>query len=402
MTRIGRSNLLSFKKLASLASGISLLVLLSGWVNPAAAQGALQLGTPGSGSLSTSDPKMDDDSHYDLWTFRGRSGQSVRVTLRSDDFDAFLSFGQMSNNEFDELDSDDDGAGGTDSRLVVTLSSEAEYVIRVNSLSEGETGDYTVVVEEDTGESEEVENGGGESDPLPEPTPIQSGQAVNGELSEDDPKMDDDSHYDLYSFNARRGQQAVVTLRSTAFDSYLAVGQIDGGSFTTEESDDDSGGGDDSQVTLRVPRDGVYVIRANSLFADVTGAYTVELRLGDAPPMVEPVTQAIRYGQTVSGQLSAEDPQMDDDSHYDLYKFTGRSGEKVVILMKSPDFDTYLVLGRMEDGEFVQVERDDDNGGGTDSKIEVTLEGDGEYVIRANSLFSKGLGNYTVNLTRGR
>jgi hypothetical protein len=376
---------------------------------PAVSQGEVRIGSSVSGTLSDDDPTLDDDSHYDLLTYRGRSGETVRVTLRSDDFDAYLSFGQMEGDDFTELESDDDGAGGTDAKLTVTLSSDGDFVVRVNSLSEGETGDYTLLLEQ--GDPSEVsaeddhDHDSGETvtaDPLPQPTAIRGGQEVSGELSESDPRMDDASRYDLYSFNARRGQQVVVTMRSTAFDSYMALGQIDGESFNALESNDDDGGGDDAQINYRVPRDGVYVIRANSLFANQTGAYTVEVKLGDAPPPVQLTTQAIRYGQTVNGELAASDPQMDDDSHFDLWKFTGRQGDKIVITMKSTAFDTYAALGRLEEGDFVQIESNDDGAGGTDSKIEYTLESDGEYVVRANSLFSKGLGAYTLNITRSR
>jgi hypothetical protein len=191
-------------------------------------------------------------------------------------------------------------------------------------------------------------------------------------------------------------------MRSTAFDSYLALGRIEDGSFNALESDDDTGGGDDAQVSYRISRDGEYAIRANSLFSNVTGAYTIRLETGEAPPPVPVTTQNIRYGQTVNGELATSDPQMDDDSHFDLWKFTGRQGEKIVVTMRSGAFDTYLALGRMEQGEFSQIESNDDGGGGTDSKIEFTLEADGEYVIRANSLFEKGLGAYSLHLARGR
>lgn len=376
---------------------------------PAVSQGRLSIGNSVSGSLTDEDPTLDDDSHYDLWTYSGRSGETVRLTLRSSDFDAYLSFGQSEGDDFTEQESDDDGAGGTDAKLTVTLSNDGEYSVRVNSLSAGETGDYTLLVEQgdpsEVSVEDEHDHDEGETvtpDPLPEPTAIRSGQSVSGELTESDPRMDDASRYDFYSFNARRGQQVVVTMRSTAFDSYMALGQIDGESFTSLESNDDGGGGDDAQINFRIPRDGAYVIRANSLFANQTGAYTVELKLGEAPPPVQLTTQAIRYGQTVNGQLADSDPQMDDDSHFDLWKFTGRQGDKIVITMKSGAFDTYAAFGRMENDEFVQIESNDDGAGGTDSKIEYTLESDGEYVIRANSLFSKGLGAYTLNLTRSR
>lgn len=390
--------------------GAYTLLLEEGPVStPAVLQGTLSIGSSVTGSLSETDPLLDDDSHYDLWSYRGRSGETIRVTLRSEDFDAYLSFGEMDGDDFTELESDDDGAGGTDAKLTVTLGADRDYIVRVNSLSEDETGDYTLLLEQ--GDPSEVSTGDDhdhaegdsvEADPLPEPVAIHAGQTLNGELSDSDPRMDDDSRYDLYSFTGRRGQQVTVTMRSTAFDSYLALGQIEGGSFSSLESDDDTGGGDDAQITFQITRDGPYAIRANSLFSHVTGPYTVRLEMGEAPPPVPVTTEPIRYGQTVNGELAATDPQMDDDSHFDLWKFTGKQGEKIVIIMKSTVFDTYLAFGRMEEGEFSQIESNDDGAGGTDSKIEYTLESDGEYVIRANSLFSKGLGVYSLNLTRGR
>jgi hypothetical protein len=191
-------------------------------------------------------------------------------------------------------------------------------------------------------------------------------------------------------------------MRSSAFDSYLAFGRIEDGSFNTLESDDDSGGGEDAQVEFNITRDGEYAIRANSLFENVTGAYSVQLQTGEAPPPVPLTTSPIRVGQTVSGDLAETDPEMDDNSHFDLYKFSGKRGDKLVITMKSSAFDTYMAFGRLENGEFSSLESDDDGGGGTDSQITVTLDADGDYVIRANSLFAKAMGAYTLNLARGR
>jgi hypothetical protein len=402
MNRMGRGNSMSLK---SFAAGVGLFTALVGWVSSAEAQGELRLGRTGSGALSATDPILDDDSHYDLWTFRGQSGQTIRVTLRSDAFDAYLSFGRMEGGEFEELEDDDDGAGGTDSKIVFTLEADNEYAIRVNSLAAAETGAYSVLVEE--GDPNEI-SAAGESDGatgtdnLPDLVEIHAGQTLNGELESTDAMMSDTSRYDLYSFRGRRGQQVIATMRSPAFDSYLTLGRIESGSFTALESDDDSGGNEDSQVSYRITRDGEYALRANSLFKNVSGPYTMKLEMGVAEPPVQPTVLSIRFGQTLSSELSQSDPQMDDDSHYDLWKFSGKAGDKVVIIMKSSAFDTYVALGRMESGDFEQLESEDDGAGGTDSRLEFTLDRDGEYMIRANSLFSKGLGAYTLNLARGR
>lgn len=404
MTRTPRSKPIrinSLTRAAGWAGAVAFLTVLSGAFQVARAQGELRLGREGSGALSNMDPMMDDSSHYDLWTYSGKAGETIKVTLRSSAFDSYLSVGRIRGGDFDEMESDDDGAGGKDSKIVLTLPEDGEYGIRVNSLTAGETGVYSVIVEQaDPSEVDVADSAGGSADPLPTPTSIHAGQTLTGDLSDTDPKMDDDSHYDMYSFTAKRGQQATITMRSTAFDSYLTFGRIENGSFSTLESDDDTGGGDDAQVTARITRDGEYVIRANSLFSNVSGQYTVRLEMGVAPPVVVVPPQDIHYGQTVSGELTASDATIEDDTHADLYRFNGKRGEKLVITMKAEAFDAYLSFGQMNGEEFSMQASNDDGGGGTDSKIEVTLNADGEYIIRANAVLASGLGKYTLNLAR--
>ncbi|MBA3579707.1 MAG: PPC domain-containing protein [Gemmatimonadaceae bacterium] len=100
------------------------------------------------GDLDSADPKMRDGTPYDLWKYVGRAGETIRVTLRSDDFDAFVSIGTVTNGVFTAIASADDGAGGTHSRLDLTLPFAGEFVIRANSLSPRTPfGDYVLRVE---------------------------------------------------------------------------------------------------------------------------------------------------------------------------------------------------------------------------------------------------------------
>lgn len=101
------------------------------------------------GTLSSADPTLDDGSYYDYWVYEGRAGERIRVTMRASEFDTFLSFGYDDGGGFQLLDSDDDGAGGTDSEIEVTLSETRRYLIRANSLGEGETGRYSLSVMSD-------------------------------------------------------------------------------------------------------------------------------------------------------------------------------------------------------------------------------------------------------------
>jgi hypothetical protein len=128
---------------------VTLLIgAVSAWQAPAYAQGELRKGQTGRGTLSTSDRKLDDDSFYDLWTYRAREGESVRVTLKSSDFDAYLAVGRMDGSEFESDETNDDGAGGTDAEIKMTFREAGVYHIRVNSLSAGEKGAYTLLLEQ--------------------------------------------------------------------------------------------------------------------------------------------------------------------------------------------------------------------------------------------------------------
>jgi hypothetical protein len=61
---------------------------------PAAAQIApIGPGQTVTGRLDTGDAQLDDDSFFDLYEYRGQPGETIVVTLRSSDFDAFLQGG---------------------------------------------------------------------------------------------------------------------------------------------------------------------------------------------------------------------------------------------------------------------------------------------------------------------
>jgi hypothetical protein len=244
--------------------------LLAGTALPAAAQGTIRPGQTVQGELSSADPTLDDNTHYDIWRFRGQAGHVYGVTLRSDAFDAYLAVGPSAGGGCQECESDDDEGGGTDSRVEFRAGFNATYEIRANSLMAGETGAYTVELE-DLGEGQQQ----AQSDAAV--TPIRSGAAMEGELTEDDAQADDDSYYDLYVYQGRAGETVSFSLSSDDFDTYLVVGRIVDGAFESLESNDDGEDGTNSLIRITLPEDGDYVIRANSLIGGETGAYTLQV-----------------------------------------------------------------------------------------------------------------------------
>jgi hypothetical protein len=344
----------------------------------------LRVGVPVSGTLAASDPSINQRGPFRVYQFSARRGQRLSLTMKSTDFDSYLSLGRTVQGITDYVKSDDDGGGGSDARIRFTVPHDGPWLVVAQSLSSGGAGAFTLAL-----------------DTLPTPVmaapvALQLGRAVSGTLVETDPTLEsDDSHYDLYTFDARRGQRLEVSMRSSDMDAYLAWGTIKDGEFDSTETDDDAGGGTDARLRVTVPEDGRYVIRANTALAAQTGAYTLVVQERPALPPPPPPA-AIRAGATASGTLSEPDPQTDDDAFYDLYRYTGRRGERLTVTMRSDAFDTFVALGRMEGGRFVELETEDDGADGTNTKLEYTLETDGDFVIRATSLSGMQTGAYTL------
>jgi hypothetical protein len=231
--------------------------------------------------------------------------------------------------------------------------------------------------------------------------PIRVGQTVQGSLAETDPAGLERGRFDAYRFNAAAGQQLVATMQSETFDTFLTVGRLYGPVMDVVDTDDDGGSGGEgtnSRMRFTVPATGAYVLIAQSFNEEGRGAYT--LSLAQAPVPTTGASQAITAGQPVTGQIADTDNVSDaDDALYDAYTFTGRAGQRISVTAESGDFDTFLRVGRMEGADFEELESDDDGAGGegTNSMLRMTLEEDGQYVIRVSPL-GVGTGAYTLRL----
>jgi uncharacterized caspase-like protein len=224
-------------------------------------------------------------------------------------------------------------------------------------------------------------------------TALRPGQRQQGSLARGDAAMDDGSLFDLYTYEARAGERLTFTMRSSDFDTYLTVARLNNGQAELLVRDDDSGGGTNSRAELTVDRDGPIFILANALREGATGSYTIELNaIGGS--------SSIAAGQRVTGTLARTDPMLADSSFFDTYTYTGRQGERVRIALSSGDFDTYLSIGQVVDGRYVEVDKNDD-ADGTNSVVDVILPAAGTYQIRANSYLKHQTGSYTLQLTSG-
>lgn len=113
---------------------------------PAAAQTRIALGQSVNGELRSADPTLNDGSHFDCFVLEPGRG-TVTIDLSSGAFDTFLAVGTGSDcsDAMTALATDDDGAGGTNSRISRTFT-QPRVLIRANAFGRGETGGYTLRV----------------------------------------------------------------------------------------------------------------------------------------------------------------------------------------------------------------------------------------------------------------
>jgi hypothetical protein len=225
------------------------------------------------GELTDRNGTLGDDSYFHDYTYVARRGEKLVAGLSSDDFDAYLHVGRRTaDGSLANIVSDDDGAGGTNSRVEYTADQDGPVTLRVNTLAAGETGAYTLELHS--------AGGGGQADGGQAPAPaatlpaLQAGRTVRGQLASGDPQLEDGSWYDAYTYTARRGERVVVRMESDEFDTVLGV------SAAREDADDlvmddDGGGGTNSRVEYTATADGPLLIRANALNAGEGGRYSI-------------------------------------------------------------------------------------------------------------------------------
>jgi hypothetical protein len=357
-------------------------------------------------SLDAADRLRDDDSYFEAWYVSGRAGERITVTMRSDAFDAFLLVGRQGASEI--LDSNDDDGGGTDARVTLELPADGDYVIIANSLTERQTGEFTLTVTTGSDGTGPQATAAILAAPVNNARRIAIGQTQLSRLTASSPLMSDDSPYETWYLEGRAGQEVTITMRSSDFDAFLHIG-LQGGDASLS-SDDDSGGDLDARITITLPSTGTYVIIANTVSEGESGAYSVEVSAGaggtpsgtlDAAAVLAlPVeaAQRIRVGETRTSQLGATNRMMSDNTPFETWYLEGRAGERITITMKSSAFDSYLRIGAHGAGQ--PLESDDDSGGDLDAQITITLPSSGVFVLIANTLSEGESGSYTIAVSR--
>lgn len=210
-----------------------------------------------------------------------------------------------------------------------------------------------------------------------------------GELAPGDPTFGAGEYIDSHTFDVTAGRRVVVDLRSTQFDTYLIVRQPSG---DQTDNDDFEGSTSHSQVDLVAPESGEWTVVVTSYQGGETGPYEVTVTIEGVPQVG---SSGPRFE---SGRLESADEALSSGEYADYYRFQGHAGERVVIDLRSNDFDPYLIV-RTPSGE--QLDNDDYEGDASRSLLSLTLTEDGEFGITVTSYRPEETGGYDLQIASG-
>jgi hypothetical protein len=230
----------------------------------------------------------------------------------------------------------------------------------------------------------------GTVDAQPFPT-LAPGQSVQGRLESGDPALTDHGRFKVYQVRAEAGRRYVVRMDSDDFDAYLTLARPVGGVTDYIRHDDDGGDGTNARLRFSVPASGTYLILAQSLGSEGTGAFTLALDTVHVRPA--PVRD-LTLGETVRGTLTEGDAEYEDDEEgvYHLYRFRGVEGQRVRVRMDSDEIETTVEVGMMDGSAFIALEQEF---GGYGNVAMATLPSAGTYYVRAGGY---GEGDYTLRV----
>ncbi|MEQ1618268.1 MAG: PPC domain-containing protein [Terricaulis sp.] len=233
------------------------------------------------------------------------------------------------------------------------------------------------------------------------PRRLTVGQSVTSALSAETAVDSEGVAFERWTVRAQAGQALQVSMAESSdsgLDTYIVLGRMQGGEFVEIDRNDDSGGTFNSMLRFTPDATGDYEIRARSFGSGQFGAYDLVVSPYVAPAPA--VSRPIAIDEVSNGSLTAESPADDNGVAYDVWTFEAQAGQRLQIAMSArndSNLDTYLLLGRMVDGEFQQIDSNDDRGDGTfNSLLRFYPAEDGEYTIRARSFGQGQYGDYEL------
>jgi len=354
---------------------------------------SMEYGNIVSGEIDTDDPNTEAyRGYHEPITFDGSEGDTVSLQMIGGQINSGYGYGGPDTDtdpylllvspDGDVIARNDDSQYGLNSQVQgVVLPSDGEYTIVATSFGENQTFDYSLRLENDSEEAADLRS-------------IERNSTATGAIDKNDPQSDERrGFYEPVTFNGSAGEQVEIDMWSQPGDTYLQLLDPDGNLIA--ENDDSERL--NSSLDTSLPSDGEYTIIATSFSDADTFEYELSLSASASGDGGVDLRQ-IQDGQSRESELDEDDPRAGFmRGYFEPVTFDGESGQSVTIDMSSASGDTYLFLYG-PDGTIVAQNDDYD---GLNSRIQTTLDSDGEYTIIATSYDEDATFDYELSLSTG-
>jgi len=217
------------------------------------------------GELAAGDMTHRDGELIDWIEVQTEPGQTIEVDLHSEDFDTFVIV-QSPTGETAQND-DWEGDGGR-SRLSTAITRPGVHRVGVTTFEPGMSGQYKLDIRITEGNDPRLQR---------EVISLLPGGDVEGALAYGDVMGDNGQFADRYTFDAVQGQQVVIDLKASHFDTYLSLVLPDGETIANDDFD----GEGHSQISFEAEQSGPYRLMATSFGSDELGDYQLSLSIAE-------------------------------------------------------------------------------------------------------------------------
>ncbi len=212
----------------------------------------LDMGRVVEDSLGEGDDRLENDLEYIKgYTVDLIEGLTYRISLQSDDFDAYLLL--FSSDARVAAENDDAHEGTTDSEIIFIPATSQRFVLGITSFMRGETGPFRLSMEQ-----------------------IQFAvkDTIEAVLTDESPVQDGGRRYFELPLEGRRAALA-VTMRSEDVDSFLSIHDADGEMVAMNDDLDEFT--TDAQIIFHTEEGSSYTIRASTFSPGELGAFTLTI-----------------------------------------------------------------------------------------------------------------------------
>lgn len=334
-------------------------------------------------------------------------GQSVVFDLEGDATgqgtlnDPYLTIYDPSGNE---IDRDDDGGDGLNSRLEFTAPSDGTYYVEARGFA-GDSGTYRLSAQPGLQAVQPIQPPVDLADDDFTSGPDTAGRLNLGASVAGNLELADDT--DWFAIDLSQGQTVVLNLEGSPSgqgslnDPYLTVFDFAGNEI---DWDDDGGLGYNSRLEFTPPSTGTFYVEARG-FAGDSGTYRLSaqvLEAPQAPGVADDYSDDARtLGQIAAGGSVIGDLEASGDM--DWFAISLAAGQPIIFDLEGAPTgqgtlsDPYLTIYD-EFGD--EIDRDDDGGEGYNSRLSFTAPYEGVYFIEARG-FGGSSGTYRLSAGQG-